>query len=153
MQVKSIAEWVCNESAILSNFIKLPFVILSTFEWPGFTEWILSISRCSRNRVNLHYWISATADSVSLSLFMRIHGKYNLSGILHSNSVPQSMKPLTLRRYTGIRSTNSTRHNDSCCDSKTAVTTSKIWQWQRSNLDKYLGPTFRVVRFNYIQIW
>ena len=42
MQVKSIAE--CSYSAILSTFIKLPFVIkifvLSVFEWPlktGFT--------------------------------------------------------------------------------------------------------------------
>ena len=39
MQVKSIAEW--EHSAILSTFIKLPFVIesfvLSIFEWPFYT--------------------------------------------------------------------------------------------------------------------
>ena len=45
MQVKSIAEW--EHSAILSTFIKLPFVIkvflLSIFEWPlktGFTVYL-----------------------------------------------------------------------------------------------------------------
>ena len=47
MQVKSFAE--CSNSAILSTFIKLPFVIkiivLSNFEWPfytGFTVFVYS---------------------------------------------------------------------------------------------------------------
>ena len=45
MQVKSIAEW--EHPAILSTFIKLPFVIkifvLSIFEWPFYTGLILQI--------------------------------------------------------------------------------------------------------------
>ena len=66
--------------AILSTFIKLPFVImifvLSIFVWPfytGFTalnnweKWIL------QNRENLHY--RKKIDSVLLSLFMRTSGK------------------------------------------------------------------------------
>ena len=48
MQVKSIAEW--EHSAILSTFIKLPFVIkicvLSMFEWPFYTGFTVCCKLC-----------------------------------------------------------------------------------------------------------
>ena len=53
MQVKSFAEW--EHSAVLSTFIKLPFVIkifvLSIFEWPfhtGFAVHLMAINATIR---------------------------------------------------------------------------------------------------------
>ena len=55
MQVKSIAEW--EHSAILSTFIKLPFVIkifvMSSFEWPFYTCFtVTNIRNCDRESVH-----------------------------------------------------------------------------------------------------
>ena len=54
MQVKSIAEHQGEHSAILSAFIKLPFVIkifvVSVFEWPFYTGFTVLVRKKIRKR-------------------------------------------------------------------------------------------------------
>ena len=57
MQVKSIAE--CEHSAILSTFIKLPFVIkifvLSNFEWLFYTGFTVLTYKSQMKRIGFGY--------------------------------------------------------------------------------------------------
>ena len=59
MQVKSIAECSREHSAILSTFIKLPFVVktfvLSIFEWPFYTDFTV-FEQISSIRYKLACW-------------------------------------------------------------------------------------------------
>ena len=80
-----------------------------------------------RNRENLQN--KKTADSVLLSLFIETNGKCNNSHAPSTglSGIPLSVQPNipegpeyenipTLYRCTRRSFTNSTRHNDSCCD-------------------------------------
>ena len=90
-------------------------------------NWIICKNGYFRYRENLQN--KKTADSVLLSLFIKINGKCNnshapstgLSGIPLSVQTQYSWRTRiwkipTLYRCTGRSFTNSTRHNDSCCD-------------------------------------